>query len=47
MSRTAILHQLPHRLRAVRNDPEQSHLAVGLRDCNRDRVCMDIKTDKS
>jgi hypothetical protein len=42
-----LLHQLPDRLRAVRNHPLRPYLTVRLRDCDGDRVGVDIETDKS
>ena len=45
--RPQFLHQLPNRLRAIGNDAERSNLPVRFRNRDRDRFCVDIKTDKS
>jgi hypothetical protein len=39
-------YQLPNRILPIRNDPERPHLPVLLRYRYRNRLCMDIQTNK-
>jgi hypothetical protein len=43
----ALLDRLADRLATVRNRTQAPHLAIRLRNCYGDRLCMDIQTQKS